>query len=67
MQAAIVRAIRTYLQVFVGLLIVGWADWTEVGEFFDLALSAAVAAVPALLSFIQNALEDNTPVDVPKG
>lgn len=64
---AFIRGVRTYLQVFVSLLLVGWVDFTNVGEFMTLATSAAVAAVPALLSFIQNALEDNTDVDVPKG
>jgi hypothetical protein len=64
---AAIRAVRTFLQVFVALLLAGWVEFTDVGEFLDLASSAALAAVPAVLSFIQNALEDNTTVDVPKG
>jgi hypothetical protein len=64
---AAIRGIRTYLQVFVALLLAGWVEFTEVGEFLDLAQSAALAAAPALLSFVQNALEDNTDIDVPKG
>lgn len=67
MRNALIRAVRTYLQVFIALLLAGWVEFTEVGEFLDLATSAAMAALPAALSFIQNALEDNTDMDVPKG
>lgn len=64
----LIRAARTYLQVFIGLLLVGWTDFTNVGDFLDLASSAAIAAVPAGLALIQNALEDSTEVQVlPKG
>lgn len=63
---AIVRGIRTFLQVFVGLLVAGWADVANLGDFLDLAETAAVSAIPAVLAFIQNALEDNTALDVPK-
>jgi hypothetical protein len=63
-----IRAARTYLQTFVGLLLAGWADFTTVGEVLTLGRSAAVAAVPAALSLIQNALEDSTAVQLgPKG
>lgn len=67
MKNAAIRALRTYLQVFIGLLLAGWTDFANTEQFLDLATSAAVAAVPAALSFIQNALEDNTTVNVPKG
>ena len=67
MRNALVRTVRTFLQVFVGLLIVGWADVGDVGDALTLASSAAVAAIPAVLSLIQNLLEDNTTLDVPKG
>lgn len=63
----LVRAVRTYLQVFIGLLLAGWVDFADAGEFLDLAKSAAMAAVPAGLALVQNALEDNTSLDVPKG
>lgn len=62
-----IRAARTYLQAFIGLLLAGWADFASTGEFLDLAASAALAAVPAGLSLLQNALEDGTSVQVPKG
>jgi hypothetical protein len=63
-----IRAARTYLQTFVGLLLAGWTDFTTVGEVLTLGRSAAVAAVPAALSLIQNALEDSTAVQLgPKG
>ena len=67
MKRALIRAIRTYLQTLVGLLVVGWVDITKVADVLNLGRSAAVAAVPAVLSLIQNALEDNTPVQIPKG
>lgn len=68
MKRALIRAARTYAQVFVGLLLAGWVDFTSAGEFLDLATSAAMASVPAGLSLLQNALEDNTEVDLgPKG
>jgi hypothetical protein len=66
MKNALIRCVRTFLQVFVGLLIVGWANITDVGDALTLASSAAIAAIPAVLSLIQNLLEDNTPVNVPK-
>lgn len=67
MKNALIRCARTFFQVFVGLLIVGWADITDVGDALTLASTAAVAAVPAVLSLIQNLLEDNTTLEVPKG
>jgi hypothetical protein len=64
---AIIRAVRTYLQVLVGLLIVGWTDIQSLDQALDLGTSAVVASVPALLSLVQNLLEDTTPVELPKG
>jgi hypothetical protein len=64
---ALVRGVRTYIQVFVGFLLVGWTNVVDVSGGVDAVAAAAVAAVPALLSFIQNALEDNTQINVPKG
>lgn len=63
---AIVRAIRTYLQVFVGLLIAGWADVEGLDTALDLGTSALLASVPAALALVQNLLEDTTPIEVPK-
>lgn len=63
-----IRAARTYLQVFTGLLLAGWVDFASADDFLNLARSAALAAVPAGLSLIMNALEDSTDVQVlPKG
>jgi hypothetical protein len=64
---AIIRAVRTYLQVLVGLLIVGWTDIQSLDQALDLGTAAVVASVPALLSLVQNLLEDTTPVELPKG
>lgn len=63
---AIVRAVRTYLQVLIGLLIVGWADVQSLDGALDLGTAAVVASVPALLALLQNLLEDTTPVQIPK-
>ena len=48
------RAIATYVQTFIGLLIVAW------GTTVDLAAvqAAAVAAVPAALSVVKSALAE---------
>lgn len=63
-----IRALRTYIQTFCGLLLVGWTDFASADDFLNLARSAAIAAVPAALSLLQNALEDSTEVQVlPKG
>lgn len=63
-----IRAARTYLQVFIGLLLAGWVDFASTDDFLTLARSAAIAAVPAGLSLLQNALEDSTDVQLlPKG
>ena len=63
---AIVRAIRTYLQVLIGLVIAGWADVESLDGVLDLGTSAVIASIPALLSLLQNLLEDTTPVQLPK-
>ncbi len=63
---AIVRAIRTYLQVVVGLLIVSWADIGNLSDAITWGKAALIASVPAGLALIQNLLEDSTPVEIPK-
>ena len=65
---AITRAIRTYLQTLVGLLLVGWADIGPVSleSALDLGTAALVASVPAALALLQNLLEDGTSVQIPK-
>ena len=60
---ALVRAVRTYLQTFTGLVIVAWSDTIDLSTLRALA----VAAVPAALSALQNFLETTTPVEVPRG
>lgn len=63
---AIVRAVRTYLQTLIGLLLAGWADVEGLEGVLDLGTSALVASVPAALALLQNLLEDSTPVQIPK-
>lgn len=60
MHKALIRAARTYAQVFIGLLLAGWVDFASTDDFLSLTKSAALAAVPAGLALIQNAFEDNT-------
>ena len=64
MKNAIIRALRTWLQVLIGLLIAGWADVADFGDALSLAQTALVASIPALLSLVQNLLENETPLDV---
>ena len=66
MSNALIRAARTWAQVFVGLLIAGWAEVASFDSALSLVQTALVASVPAALSLVQNLLEDNTGVDVPK-
>ena len=66
---AAIRAIRTYLQVFIGLLLAGWAgNVVDLHTGLSILQTAAVGAIPAVLSLIQNMLEQyGTPVDYPRG
>ncbi len=68
---AIYPALRTYLQGFLGIFIGLWtasgigvgdnlAGIDDLATLGKLALAAAIAAVPAVLSFLQNALENKT-------
>jgi hypothetical protein len=50
------RTAATYVETLCGLLIVGWADWTSVGDALDFGTSAAVAAVPAALAVVKGGL-----------
>lgn len=50
------RAVSTYLEVFIGLLIVTWADITSVSDALTVGRSAAIAAVPAGLAVIKGGL-----------
>jgi hypothetical protein len=64
------RAIRTFIQAFIGVILtqaVAIAIDAQKGEYVldiewikRVGISALVAGVIALLTFIQNALEDNT-------
>lgn len=65
MSDAIQRAVRTFFQAFIGVLITsgilsaveetGVVDWSNLKK---VGLSALVAGVVAIVSYIQNALED---------
>lgn len=69
MSNAVRKAIRTYLQSAIGIFLGLWAtsgfaaddfqgisDLTVLGK---LGLGALIGAVPALLAYVQNALEDS--------
>jgi hypothetical protein len=68
----LVRAVRTFVQSFIGIflaLIVSGNATSTVPDFTFLkttALAAAWGGFIALLSFIQNALEDSTGVTATK-
>lgn len=60
--AVLTRAARTYLQVFLGLLLAAGAGATTnlvpVGDFLSvLRVSAMVAIAPSLVSLLQNSIE----------
>lgn len=66
MSDAVRRAIRTFFQTFVGVLIssgilsamteAGVVDWSALKK---VVISAGAAAVVAVVTYIQNALEDS--------
>lgn len=66
MSDALRRAVRTFVQAFLGSLLTsgilssfetaGVVDWAALKK---VAISAAAGAIIALLTFVQNALEDN--------
>lgn len=67
------RALRTFLQTWTGLFLGLWAasglagddaalDASDLSTVYRLGISAALASIPALVSFVQNALEDHTRV-----
>lgn len=72
MSDAIRRAIRTFFQTFVGVLITsgifsataeaGVVDWSALKK---VAISAAAAAAVAVVTYIQNSLEDAGVVPAP--
>ena len=82
MKAAAIRAIRTFLQSWLGTFAVlaipmltnliktaGDAEGylrIDVTALGNAAIAGVIAGVIALISFLQNALEDNTSINVPK-
>lgn len=63
MNAVLIRALRTYLHAFLGLLIASPLLELDLGSLKALL----VAAAPGALSLIQNALEVKTDAPVPRG
>lgn len=59
----VIRALRTFLQAFLGILVGSPIFNMDV----SVLKSAIAAGVGAVISLVQNALEDNTSVEVPKG
>ena len=60
---AVIRAVRTFAQTAIGAFLATGAlssgDWTVIQAA---GVSAGIAGLTALLSFVQNLLEDNTAV-----
>ncbi len=58
---ALIRAVRTFFQAFVPIYVAGLVSATVVGDLTDLELiqQAGIAGVIAVLSFVQNLLEES--------
>jgi hypothetical protein len=72
MSDALIRAGRTFLQTFIGVYLAGVLASTDPNTFEALAdlglIEAATAAgIVAVISFVQNLLEDSASVDYNKG
>jgi hypothetical protein len=50
----VARAARTFLASWVGLMVAGWSGVATLGNAGDLAESAAIAAIPAVLSVVKS-------------
>jgi len=69
LKGAAIRAVRTFAQTFAGALIAfpiaaSLSDIRAVAEPVILALYTAGLA--AVVSFLQNVVEDSTPLEIPK-
>lgn len=70
MSDAVKRAARTFAQAFVGTIVAsgvlsavgddGVIDFSDVSTLGKAAVAAVTAGLVAVVSFVQNALEDNT-------
>ena len=61
---AVVRAARTFLQTAIGAFVASGVltGPLDLDALESAGVAAAIAGLSALLSFVQNLLEDNTPV-----
>lgn len=50
------RVAAAYVETLLGLLLVGWADFADLGDFLDLGTSAAIAAAPAALAVLKGGI-----------
>jgi hypothetical protein len=67
MKDALIRAVRTFIQAFLGVFLglvaassTGVSDVPDVSELRAAAMAAGFAALIAMLAWIQNALEAST-------
>lgn len=69
LKSAAVRAIRTFIQAFLGVFLAGIAGATTLGALTqrNLLEVAAVAGIVAVLSLAQNVLEQTTKAPIPRG
>lgn len=71
LKSAAVRAARTFAQTFVGVYLAGLVGsaTNTLGDFANLSLldSAAAAGLVAVLSLVQNLLEERTSVSYNRG
>lgn len=70
MKSALIRAARTYCQVFCGIILANWQNVVDVHTGLSVVETASLAAIPAAVSLMQNMLEDKMPAvgaRIPKG
>lgn len=67
MKDVLIRALRTYVQTALGLIIASSVFQKGQVGALSVVVSLAVSAIPAGLAVIQNALENTTNVPIPKG
>lgn len=67
--AALIRALRSFAQAFIGVYAVGVFAAGDLGDLADqkLITAATLAGIVALVSFVQNALENWKDVSYPRG
>jgi len=66
---ALIRAMRTFFQTFIGIYLAGLAVDPTLNDLADTKLlaSAVAGAIVAVLAFLQNVVEEIVPVNYNRG